>query len=107
MSGRAMCKLWSNVWIYIQQQPKPCADKEIKTGLDLEYISFFKADTALTEEFKASPIPSVNAPAIAYPFLRSFVSTLTLNAGYSPVVLPTVNFQKLVREQKEQEKAND
>jgi preprotein translocase subunit SecB len=78
------------------------ASEEEHYQLDLEYVSFFKTDTALTQEFKTSPIPSVNAPAIAYPFLRSFVSTLTLNAGYNPVILPTINFQKLVREQQEQ-----
>ncbi len=68
--------------------------------LDVEYASFFKTEDHITDEFKTSLVPSVNAPAIAYPFFRAFVSTLVLNAGYNPIILPPINFQALAREQK-------
>ena len=67
--------------------------------LHIEFTSFFETEDSITEEFKSSYIPSVNAPAIAYPFFRAFVSNLALNAGYDPIILPTVNFQALAKEQ--------
>ncbi|PTU49224.1 hypothetical protein DBB42_26595 [Pseudomonas plecoglossicida] len=60
--------------------------------IDLEYQSRFDVDGPVDEEFKAGNFAFVNAPAIAYPFLRAFISNLTLNAGYSPVMLPSINF---------------
>lgn len=55
----------------------------------------FETDEPISKEFMESPFPIVNAPAIAYPYLRSFIGTLTLNAGLETVMLPTVNFQSM------------
>jgi len=65
--------------------------------LKIEFSSFFETEVPITEEFKNSNIPSINAPAIAYPFFRTFISNLTLNAGYNPIILPIVNFQELAK----------
>lgn len=65
--------------------------------LNLGYVAEFKTDKDISTEFKGSHFPVVNAPAIAYPYLRSFVSLLTLNSGYETLVLPTVNFQALAK----------
>lgn len=64
-------------------------------GILAEYKSKFVTDAAIDDKFIASAFPYVNAPAISYPFLRAFISNLTLNAGYSPVMLPSVNFVAL------------
>lgn len=66
--------------------------------LTIEYTSFFETEEPITDDFKDSDFIKINAPAIAYPFLRSFISILTLNAGYEPVLIPTINFQELVHE---------
>ncbi|MBV7264438.1 protein-export chaperone SecB [Photobacterium sp. WH24] len=63
--------------------------------LELEYVAEFNTDEPVNIEFKESMFPIVNAPAIAYPYLRSYVSIVTLNSGYEPIILPTVNFQSL------------
>ena len=34
----------------------------------------------------------INAPAIAYPYLRAYISNLTLQSNGDPVILPTINF---------------
>ncbi|PMG18173.1 hypothetical protein BCU96_12990 [Vibrio lentus] len=68
--------------------------------LDVEYVALFQANEEIDDEFKVSPFPQVNAPAIAYPFLRAFLGTFLLNAGYEPVMLPSVNFQALYNESK-------
>lgn len=72
--------------------------------LDLEYKGLFSTDEPISEDFKESHFPSMNAPAIAYPFLRSFINTITVNSNLNPVILPTINFQELVCQQKEAER---
>lgn len=67
--------------------------------LDLEYVGLFASEEDISDKFKKSHFPSVNAPAIAYPFLRSFVNTVTVNSNLNPVILPTINFQELARSQ--------
>ncbi|GKW51052.1 hypothetical protein NCCP2140_01050 [Pseudoalteromonas sp. NCCP-2140] len=70
----------------------------------LEYESTFKLDRELDDEFIQSHFPHVNAPAIAFPYMRAFVSTLLLNAGYDPIMLPSVNFSAMYKDM--QEKVN-
>ena len=67
--------------------------------LNLEYVGLFESEENISEKFKESHFPLVNAPAIAYPFLRSFVNTITVNANLNPVILPTINFQELAKSQ--------
>ena len=65
--------------------------------LELKFIALFETDKDITQEFIDSLFPKVNAPAIAYPFFRAFISTTLLNAGYNPVILPSVNFQAMAQ----------
>ncbi len=60
--------------------------------LKCKYGVWFKTSEKIDDNFKFSDFPIINAPAIAFPFLRSLVSTITLNSGYSPVILPSINF---------------
>ena len=60
---------------------------------------FFECDEPITEEFLQSHYTSVNAPAIAYPYVRAFVATLLLNAGLESVLLPAVNFVEHAKSQ--------
>ena len=41
-----------------------------------------------------------NGPAIMFPFLREHLASITLNAGISPILLPSVNFIRLAEENK-------
>jgi preprotein translocase subunit SecB len=68
--------------------------KDKKFHLNIESSFRFELDETITEEFKLSDFPKVNAPAIAFPFLRAFISNLTLQSGVNPVVLPSINFTK-------------
>lgn len=60
--------------------------------LELESIFHFTTDENITEEFKESYFTKINAPAIAYPYLRAYISNLTLQSNGDPVILPTINF---------------
>ena len=62
--------------------------------LNIEAMFNFETDEEITEEFKNSHFPKINAPAIAYPYLRAYVSNLTLQSGVTPVMLPTIKFVK-------------
>ncbi len=66
--------------------------------LYISYIATFTTSKEVDNEFKESHFPSVNAPAIAYPYLRAFVSQFLLLSGYEPQMLPTFNFVKMQEE---------
>lgn len=52
----------------------------------------FNIDEDIDEAFKTSDFPKINAPAIAFPYLRAYISNLTLQSGFEPVILPSINF---------------
>ncbi|MDQ1834679.1 protein-export chaperone SecB [Massilia scottii] len=58
---------------------------------------------AVTEQILSNTFIQVNAPAIAYPFLRAYISTLTVNSGFEQVLLPPVNFQAIFDKRKKNE----
>ncbi|MCU0443640.1 MAG: protein-export chaperone SecB [Microscillaceae bacterium] len=60
--------------------------------LELAFSSWFRTSEAITDDFKNSNYPNINAPAIAYPFLRVFIANFTLNAGFQPAMIPVINF---------------
>lgn len=66
-------------------------------SIDMEMRFFFVADEPITEEFKNSSFPMVNAPAIAFPYLRSFISIFTMQSGFAPVLIPSINFVELAK----------
>ncbi|QMT33679.1 protein-export chaperone SecB [Conchiformibius steedae DSM 2580] len=69
--------------------------EEDSEGLfSIKFLSHFECDQDIDDKFKKSDFPIVNAPAIAYPFVRAFVNNYFINAGYEPVLLPTYNFVK-------------
>lgn len=65
--------------------------------LNAEMRFFFETDELMTEEFKNGLFPIINAPAIAFPYLRSFLSVVTMQAGYPVVMLPSVNFVEFAK----------
>jgi len=62
----------------------------------VEATALFGSTTPVDDKFLNSDFAKINAPAIAFPFFRSFISTFSLNAGYSPIILPAFNFTKAV-----------
>ncbi len=60
--------------------------------LTVSYFSEFEADQDIGFDDQESKFFSINAPAIAYPFLRAYIANFTLSSGFDPVMLPTINF---------------
>ncbi len=67
--------------------------------LQTVYEATFSTNKDIDDEFKNSGFPRINAPAIAFPYFRAYISTITQQAGYSSVVLPSVNFTKMEMEE--------
>ncbi|MCD8416344.1 protein-export chaperone SecB [Tenacibaculum finnmarkense genomovar finnmarkense] len=68
--------------------------------LNIETVFMFKLDKNISEEFKLSNFPKINAPAIAFPYLRAYISNLTLQSGFEPIILPSINFVNLAEDKK-------
>jgi len=68
--------------------------------LNMEFVAWFKSTENVDSDFLASPFAKINIPAISFPFLRSSISHLLLNAGYKPAFLPSINFVKLYEDEK-------
>lgn len=55
----------------------------------------FETENEIFEDFLSTNLVTINAPAIVFPFIRAFISTVTVNSGYNPIILPTINFVQL------------
>lgn len=62
--------------------------------LNIVFGAVFGTNEKIDADFKKSTFVKSSSPAIAFPYLRSFISTLTLNAGLPPFILPAYNFTK-------------
>ena len=69
-------------------------------SLETTYLAEFEADEPIVEA-RDNKLLTVNAPAIAYPFLRAYIATVLLNSGLSPVMLPTFNFVEFAKQQEQ------
>lgn len=71
------------------------ADKENTVSIvEIECNAIF----LFTEAVSFEEIPSyfyLNSIAILFPYIRSFVSTVTLQANHKPILLPTLNLSYL------------
>lgn len=80
-------------------------------GMSVTYAVNFECTDSANPEFVVNdelmqvPFIQVNAPAIAYPFLRAYVSTICVNSGVPSVLLPPVNFQAIYSKRKEEGQA--
>ena len=74
-----------------------------ETGKEVISVSCI-ALFSFNESIGISEIPDYfypNSLAIVFPYIRAFVSTISLQANVSPIVLPTVNLMGLTEELKE------
>jgi len=76
-------------------------DAEKNFHLNLVAVAHFETDSEIDVAFLKSDIVKINAPAIAFPYIRTFISNLTLNSGYNPVFLPSYNFIEMAKKKQE------
>ena len=79
-----------------------------KEYFNISIIAFgqFSLNKSVNEP-DSKPFINTNAPAIMFPYVRSFLSTLTANlgAGFPPIILPPHFFQGELEEFKPEPKA--
>ncbi|EIJ44124.1 preprotein translocase subunit SecB [Beggiatoa alba B18LD] len=70
-------------------------------SISIEAIAIFSTTEIVDEQFLGSSFATVNAPAIAFPFVRAYIANFTLNSGFNPIMLPSFNFQAMQRAKSE------
>lgn len=72
--------------------------------VEVEFWGYFQTEQEFTDDFLESHFTSVNAPAITYPYLRSFITSILVGAGYPAMYLPTINFSATAEQTVNQDK---
>ena len=72
------------------------SDEEVV--VQLESIALFQMEDTVTTVEEIPNYFYPNSIAIVFPYLRAFVSTLTLQSNAKPLVLPTMNLSSLEEE---------
>lgn len=68
-------------------------DENAFVSLFVRAEGFFEFDVDLPEEHK-DVFFKANAPAILFPYIRSYITTLTALSGIPPIILPTLNLSQ-------------
>jgi len=66
-----------------------------KGNIEIEIKALGKFTFQNIERANLSKLLSINSPALMYPYVRAFVSTITSVSGISPVLMPTMNLSAL------------
>ncbi|WP_037314190.1 protein-export chaperone SecB [Salegentibacter sp. Hel_I_6] len=77
-----------------------------KFRLNLKATAHFSTEEDIDDDFQKSSFVSINAPAIAFPYVRTYISNLTLNSGYDPIILPSINFVQLASQKDQEDQSN-
>ncbi|WP_319504908.1 protein-export chaperone SecB [Bacteroides graminisolvens] len=62
-------------------------------NIEVKAVGFFEFDKSLSNELLQDFFQK-NAPAILFPYVRAYISTLTGLSGVAPLILPTLNLSK-------------
>jgi len=79
---------------------------ENKFNLQVQAFSHFKIEGEVTEIVYKN-YTTVNAPAIAYPYLRAFISNMVIQTGMKAIILPPLNFTVLPKEESKEEESKE
>jgi preprotein translocase subunit SecB len=60
--------------------------------LRLEYLAHFNTEEDIDDVFKGSHFALANAPAVAYPYLRAYVTQFSVLSGFEPHILEVRSF---------------
>jgi preprotein translocase subunit SecB len=74
------------------------SDKIINIEIDAVANFYFDKDLEIQQ---LNNYFYINAPALLFPYIRAYISTLTNLSGYKPINLPTMNLTSLGKELKD------
>ena len=61
--------------------------------IEIDSIGYFKYD--IEDDSKLNSYLYLNAPALLFPYLRAYISSVTTLSGIKPIVLPTLNVSSI------------
>ncbi len=67
------------------------SNKDKSFFVEVEAVGFFKFSVESTLDSLLNYF-YLNAPAILFPYIRAYISTLTTLSGFETITLPTINF---------------
>lgn len=62
------------------------------------FHTVFECSAIIDQNFLKSEFAKISAPAIGFPYVRAFLSTVSLQAGLQPIILPSINFVQFSKE---------
>lgn len=65
--------------------------------IESTFVSKFISDSDVDEAFIKGNFAKINAPAIAFPFLRAALANISVLCGHDPIYIPAVNFVELIK----------
>ena len=71
-------------------------------SIHVQFGARFSTDEDIDDVFMESNFVKVNAPAIAYPYLRAYIGNLTINSGIKPITLETMNFTTWQKQERQE-----
>lgn len=76
-----------------------CLVNESKSfSLEIEaYAEFMTTGIEIDDDFMTSGLVTGNAPAIVFPYLRTFITNFCQNSGFNPIILPGFNFKAVTQ----------
>lgn len=69
-------------------------DENKSVNVEIDSVANFKFESIAGLE-KLNNYFYINAPALLFPYIRAYISTLTNLSGFEPINLPTLNMTKL------------
>jgi preprotein translocase subunit SecB len=73
------------------------SDENKVFDIEIQSVANFDFSSEI-ESKKLNSFFYVNAPAILFPYIRAYISTLTTLSGLKPLILPTLNLSNLGKE---------
>ncbi len=70
--------------------------------MKIEYHVVFQCSIDVNAEFLQSSFAKISAPAIGFPYVRAYVSTISIQSGIPAIILPSINFVQLVEQQEKE-----
>jgi preprotein translocase subunit SecB len=69
-------------------------DEDKVINIEIEAVAVFYFDSQIDIQ-TLDKLFYVNAPALLFPYIRAYITTLTTLSGFEPVTLPTLNMTEL------------
>lgn len=69
-------------------------DENKSVNIEIEAIANYKFENQVGID-NLSKFFYINAPALLFPYIRAYISTLTNLSGFEPINLPTLNMSRL------------